>query len=97
MGTRGIRSGSKLVTTLTGKKYYLKVGDTVQVPHRRGREASSYQWVDGVVVYLHPELRYAVVELDFGTSPAGRFVPGFVRKIRETYYMEEICTKGCRK
>ena len=97
MGTRGIKPGSKLVMTLTGKKYYLKVGDTVQVPHQRGRELSSYQWVDGVVVYLHPALRYAVVELDFGITPAGRFGPDFVRKIRETYYMEEICKKGSKK
>ena len=97
MGTRGTRAGSKLVVTLTGKRYYLKVGDTEQVPHQYGREASSYRMVDGVLVYLHPELRYAVVELDFGVTPAGRFGPGFKRKIRETYYMEEICTKGCRK
>lgn len=97
MGTRGARPGSRLVTTLTGKKYYLKVGDTVQVPHQYGREASSYQWVDGVVVYLHPALRYAVVELDFGVTPAGRFGPGFKRKIRETYYPEDICKKGQKR
>ena len=97
MGTRGTRAGSRLVTTIHGKRYYLKVGDTVQVPHQYGREASNYRMVDGVLVYLHPELRYAVVELDFGVTPAGRFWPGMARKIRETHYMEEIYTKGRKK
>ena len=90
MGTRGRKPGSKLVETITGSRYYLGTGDRVLVPHQYGREMSSYRMVEGVVMYLHPELRYAVVELDFGEAPAGRWDKAERRKIRETFYMEQI-------
>lgn len=40
---------------------------------------------EGVVVYIHPEGRFAVVELEFPGGPWQR-----AARLRETYWMEQI-------
>lgn len=59
----------------------MQLGQAVRVPVETGGQR---QWMTGRVVYLHPEGRFAVVEVDLsipGTQP-GEHCP---RTIRESY------------
>ena len=84
-----MRPGSKRIQPLNGGAYYLAPGDLVEVPHKvvnpsgHGYTLARRQ---GRVVFLHPELRLAVVEIEFPPACARREPV----KIRETYYMEMI-------